>query len=129
MWQIWRIWQGNIFFCRSHFFFHYSSCIVVLGLGKKRLNMPMVSSVLTYAALASSQKFIMWIVLYKMIMGGINAILGFSHNIKKTNLIVISTVISPMHMNFLLSIQRLLFSYQDYWGHGGSLLKIFQSCI
>lgn len=91
--------------------------------------MPMVSSVLTYAALASSQKFIMWIVLYKMIMGGINAILGFSHNIKKTNLIVISTVISPMHMNFLLSIQRLLFSYQDYWGHGGSLLKIFQSCI
>lgn len=31
-----------------------------------------------------------------------------------------------MHVNFLLSIQRLLFSYQDYWGCGGSLLKNFE---
>lgn len=46
----------SIFFCSS-VFFHYSSYTAVLGLGFKRLSMPVVSSVLTYAALASSQKF------------------------------------------------------------------------
>lgn len=48
--------EGNSFFA-VHRVFCYSSCIVVLGLGMKKLDMPVVSSVLTYAAFASSHTF------------------------------------------------------------------------